>query len=361
MIGKKGSDLQPIGNSLGRVFSQIEAMREVHRKRIEAEALPGETFEQAEKRIMQREDTRPSNVSTVHEQMELAKTKSTVRKPPRGEKQRDFFVPCLYDVGGRDNRSVMDVAMFRLSKRDKRAGEMIRYELPDGYVEVSSGIHGMASVWDYDIVLMMISHLTEAMNLYREGKGEKPGRVFKPHVSDILKFARRGDGSRQVKEVEAALDRLRGTTIKTMRENGKFRTTESEGLIARYRVMSRTDTQKINFVEIEAPEWIYREITEGKRPEVLTVHPDYFLIDPGIGRFIYRLARRAAGKDAAKWSFKTLYERSGSTGSFKKFCQNLRRIIEADDLPEYVLCEEAGKEGPILSMTYRKTHFPLGT
>ncbi len=67
----------------------------------------------------------------------------------------------------------------------------------------------MASVWDYDIVLMMVSHLTEAMNRYREGKGGKPGRVFRLHVSDILRFARRGNGSSQVKGVEAALDRLR--------------------------------------------------------------------------------------------------------------------------------------------------------
>lgn len=355
MTSRKNDDLQPIGNSMNKTLEMILSMQERHRKRIEAGALPGETFEQAEKRIMERDDDAPSsNISTVHEQMEQARTQSLVRKPPRSEEQRDFFVPCLYDVGGRDNRSVMDVAMFRLSKRDKRAAEMIRYDLPDGYVEVSSGVHGMASVWDYDIVLMMISHLTEAMNLYREGKGEMPGRVFKPHVSDILKFARRGDGSRQVKEVEAALDRLRGTTIKTVRENGKFRTTEAEGLIARYRVLSRTDTQKINFVEIEAPDWIYREITEGTRPEVLTIHPDYFLIDPGIGRFLYRLARRAAGKDTAKWSFQTLYERSGSGGTLKKFTENLRKIIAADDLPEYALREEAGRAGPLLVMSYRK-------
>ena len=59
---------------------------------------------------------------------------------------------------------------------------MIRYDLPDGgYVEVSSGHYGMASVWDYDLVLMAISHLTESMNRYREGRGEKPGRVYKPN------------------------------------------------------------------------------------------------------------------------------------------------------------------------------------
>lgn len=311
-----------------------------------------------------------SNISTVHEQMarykEREKALSLVRTAPKGDDQADFFVPGLFDVGGRDTRSIMDVAPFRLSKRDKRAGEIIRHELPDGYVEVKAGPDGMASVWDYDIVLMMISHLTEAMNRWRDGKGEKPSRTFTPHVSEILKFARRGDGSRQVEELEAALDRLKGTTIKTVRDrqtvNGKtMREVEAEGLINSYRVVSRTDTRRISIVEIEAPKWIYREVVEGKRPEVLTVHPDYFLIDPGIGRFLYRLARRAAGKDTAKWSFQTIFERSGSAGTFKKFCQNLRRIVEANDLPEYELREDTGKDGPILTMTNRNVPPAQGT
>lgn len=302
-----------------------------------------------------------AGIEARRKRTEAAATKappSSVRKPPSGDKQADFFVPSLYDVGGRDNRSIMDVAVFRLSKSDKRAGEVIRYELPDGYVEVKAGPDGMASVWDYDIVLMMVSHLNEAANLWREGQADKPGRTFKPHVSDILKFARRGDGSRQVEEVERALDRLKGTTIKTVRErtgaNGhKMREVEAEGLISRYSVLSRTDTDRVSAVEIEAPQWIYQEIVGGKQPDVLTVHPDYFLIDPGIGRFVYRLARRAAGKGAAKWSFQTLYERSGSTGTFKKFRENLRKIITANDLPEYDLREESGQSGPQLVMTHR--------
>ena len=191
-----------------------------------------------------------------------------------------------------------------------------------------------------------------------KGRGDKPGRTFKPHVSDILKFARRGDGSRQVEEVEAALDRLKGTTVKTVRErtgaNGRtMRQTEAEGLISRYSVLSRTDSDRVSAVEIEAPQWIYQEIVGGKQPDVLTVHPDYFLIDPGIGRFVYRLARRAAGKGAAKWSFQTIYERSGSTGTFKEFCRILRKIIAANDLPEYDLREETGQSGPQLIMTSR--------
>ena len=367
MIGPKR-----LNDTLAQIEAGIEARR---RKRIEAAARPGETFEQTEERLRAEDAAREQEEAQAKAKARAAvlatsgepkpeetpakkAEPSSVRKPPFGDEQADFFVPSLYDVGGRDNRTVMDVAVFRLSKSNKRAGEMIRYELPDGFVEVTAGHYGMASVWDYDIVLMMVSHLTEAMNRYRDGKGEKPGRTFKPHVSDILKFARRGDGSRQVEEVEKALDRLKGTTIKTVRERTgedgrKMREVEAEGLISRYSVLARTDTGRVNAVEIEAPVWIYQEIVAGKQPDVLTVHPDYFLIEPGIGRFVYRLARRAAGKGVAKWSFQTIYERSGSTGTFSKFRENLRKIIKANDLPEYALREEPGQSGPQLVMTHR--------
>ncbi len=351
------------------------------RKRVEREARPGETWEQAALRLRDEDEQRDrkaraagagddnlqASLRRLGESIKRNNARqgaggqggpSNLRKPPADDVQADFFVPALYDVGTRDNRSMMDVAVFRLSKDKKRAGEVIRYDLPDGYVEVKAGPDGMASVLDYDIVLMLVSHMTEAMNRHREGRGEKPGRVFRPHVSDILKFCRKGDGTRQFEEVEAALARLQGTIIKSVREvprAGKraLREVESEGLISRHRVVSRTDTGKVASVEIEAPNWIYREVTEGKRPDVLTVHPDYFLIEPGIGRFVYRLARRAAGKSKAKWAFQTIYQRSGSTGTFKEFCRILRRIIAADDLPEYSLQEEAGQSGPQLVMQHR--------
>lgn len=291
---------------------------------------------------------------------------TVARHEARGEKQSrqydfdnlcsDFFVPGLYASGGRDSLVFMDVAIFRLSKRDKRAGEVIHYQLSDGFVEVKAGPDGMASIWDYDIVLMMASHLTESMNRYREGRGEKPGKTFRPRVSDILKFARRGSGTRQINEIEPALDRLRGTTIKTVRRKGAFRVAEAEGLIARYSVVSRTRSGRISSVEIGVPEWLYREVVENSNPDVLAVSSDYFLIKGGIERFIYRLARRAAGRGRAgnaKWSFQLLYERSGSEGTYAKFCFGLRGLIRTATLPDYKLEEEAGLSGPQLIMTYR--------
>lgn len=283
-------------------------------------------------------------------------------KPDRRKKaipavQGDFFTPLLYDVGARDNRGTMDVAVFRLSKKDKRANSVIRYELPDGFVEVSSGPYGMASVWDYDIVLMAVSHLTEAMNRYRDGKGEKPSQIFRPHIGDVLKFCRKDNGGNQKDAVAGALQRLQTTYVGIERTNmlrGEMRTvTEGENLIGPSKIISNAKTKKIEYIEIKLADWMYDEITKGTKPDVLTVHPDYFLRESGIGRFVYRLARKAAGKDSALWGFKTIYERSGSNGTLKEFNRLLRELIADNDLPEYSLAEEPGKEGPMLRMVHR--------
>lgn len=324
---------------------KIERLQQQHRQRMEAAALPGETIAQTEARL--RDDAKGGGEALP----------SSIRKPPVGDEQPDFFVPKLYDVGTKDSRSIMDVAVFRLSKRDKRAGEMIRYELPDGHVEVSAGAAGMASVWDYDLVLMAVSHLTESMNRYREGKGEKPGRVFRPHVADVLKFCRRADGGKQKDDLVETCIRLNTTHVAVQRtrkaKNGRTVTvSEGEALISRYKII-KSESGKPEYIEIELADWMFREITEGKNPDVLTVHPDYFLIDPGIGRFVYRLARRAAGREEARWLFRTIYERSGSAGEFKKFCFTVRKLIAANDLPEYDLAEESGQSGPLLVMRYR--------
>lgn len=325
------------------VRDALERLESSLLRRIEDEALPGEKMGRVSDRL---------KITSQDDQ-----AASSIRKPPKGDKQPDFFIPTLYDVGTRDSRGIMDVAVFRLSKKSRRASETIRYELHDGYVQVSSGPAGMASVWDYDLVLMAISHLTEAMNRYREGTGEMPGRVFHPHLADILKFCRRSHGGKQKDDLIGALLRLNTTHVAVERvkkgKNGDYKVSEGEPLISRYRVISNPTTGKPESVEIEVANWIYEEVTSGKTPDVLTVHPDYFLIDPGIGRFVYRLCRRVAGKTDAVWSFQKIFERSGSTGAFKEFCRILRKVIEANDLPEYDLKEAAGVAGPLLVMTAR--------
>ena len=286
---------------------------------------------------------------------QAVKATKAIKEP----QQPDFFVPMIYDIGTRDIRSLMDVAPFRLSKTKKRVNDIIRYELPDGEVIVSSGIYGMASVFDYDLVLMATSHLTEAMNRFRKGDGEKPSQVFRPHIGDVIKFTKKTEGGNQRGAVVGALERLSTTHVKIQRtrmiKDRMVVTDEGENLIGPYRTIANAKNGNIEYIEFKVADWLYKEITASVKPDILAVHPDYFESESGYIRFIYRLARKAAGKDMATWGFDLIYQRSGSDTTFKEFSRNLRKVIKENDVPEYDLSEEVGQRGPQLRMVYRKS------
>lgn len=270
--------------------------------------------------------------------------------------QRDFL-SAIFDVTGRDNRHIMDVAIFRLSKRGQRANDTIRYDLPNGYVEVSAGSNGMATVWDYDLVLMAVSNITEAMNRYRAGKGPFPSRTFRPHVGDVLKFCRKENGGTQRDSILASLKRLSTTLVMIQREvtvNGVEKVIDSgETLIGSFGTVANGKTKKLEYLEYTIPQWMFDQITTTATPEVLSVHQDYFLLESGMARFIYRVARLSAGSTHATWGFDLIRERSGSVGPQKEVNRMLRELIASNDLPEYDLAEVQGKNGPMLSMVYR--------
>lgn len=291
---------------------------------------------------------------------EKARKKSTMRQPPRDDTQGDLFIPWVCDAATKDDHSLMDVSPGRLSKNDPyKEGSKLRYELSDGFIEIAAGAYGMASIWDYDLVLMAMSQLAEAANQWRQGKAEKPSRKLTPLVSEILKFCRRDDGVKQYQDIEAALKRLVGTTVLIKRlvptKKGRLvEMTEGQPLINSFKMAAISEKGRLVRVEMEIGLWIYEQIVEAEKPGILTVNPDYFLITGGIGRFVYRLARKTANKGVSEYSFKTLYERSGSTGEQKNFNRYLRQLIEANDLPDYSLSERKGVDGPVLAMTYRK-------
>jgi plasmid replication initiation protein len=348
-----------------RLLERLDNAKMFYRDRINAAAYPGETFEQARARIVG--DDKPARssgreISIASENLSAFMAEKVAQWSRAGKSrenlQPESIVPTDGNTSIRDSRSIMDVAVYRLSKRDNRAGEKICYKLSDGYVEITAGSYGMATIWDYDIVIMMISYLTRAMNRYREQKCSKPGRMFRPHITDILKFLCRSNGGKQNKDLLEALLRLNTTSVFIKRsikgKNGRALTViEGEPLISRYQVILNSEG-KPEYVEIEMAHWMYREVMDGHNPDVLSVHSDYFFISQGIGRFIYRLARRSAGYRTAKWGFETIYERSGSVGAYREFCRILRSIIKANELPEYHLMEIVGHSGPQLVMTNRK-------
>lgn len=285
-----------------------------------------------------------------------------LRGAPDDDGQLSLFVPAIYDAPIKDDLNLMDVAPFSLSRHSRHAA--IRYELNDCVITVDgSAEHGLATVFDYDIFLHMMSYLAEEARRYHheESKGlrpEAPSRVYRPTASHILKFCRRSNGGKQYKNLEAALDRLAGTRVKVVPlHRGKRREIVNVPLIDKYRVVSQTSTGYIDGVEIYIPSWVYDSVVREKgAPQILTLNPDYFLISLGLGRMVYRLARRAAGRGEARYSIAELHKRSGSPQGLPQFTQMLKQLVthsEAVQFPDYDLSLVEGKRGPLLWMRYR--------
>jgi plasmid replication initiation protein len=300
-----------------------------------------------------------------------AQPRKIVRDAPEDEAQLLFWVPAVFDAPIKDDMNLMDIAPFALSKT---TGEgIIRYELKDSIITIEGGAQvGLATAYDYDIVINMISHLAEAVRQFRilDKKGLRPSlpsRVYRPAASEILKFCRRELGGKQYLDLERALDRLQATRVKiTNLTGGKrretHRETQSFPLIGRYKVVSRTSQDRIDQIEIEVPEWVYEGIVkpDGK-PSILTLNADYFLITRPIAKFIYRLARKAAGEGEAFYSLPEVHKRSGSKLPLHKFRQAVEEIVSGanlDPLPDYDLILEPGTRAPVLRMRHRKRALP---
>lgn len=285
-----------------------------------------------------------------------------LREAPNDDSQFSLFVPTIYDAPVKDDVNLMDVAPFSISKN--RRATMIRYELKDSIITVDgSAEHGLATVFDYDIFLHMVSYLAEEARRYHlnAGKGLRPtlpARVYKPHASHILKFCRRSSGGQQYKSLEAALDRLAGTRIKSVPlHGGKRREVVNVPLIDKYRIVSETSNGNIDEIEIYIPTWVYDMVVREKgAPQILTLNPDYFLISQGLGRMVYRLARRAAAKAEARYSIEEVHKRSGSPQALPQFSQMLRQLVTSTKMfpfPDYDLDLVDGQSGQLLRMRYR--------
>ena len=288
--------------------------------------------------------------------------KRTLRPATTDEAQLMFFSPSVYDAPIKDDVNLMDVAPFALGKKIRTG--VITYELKDCLITIEGGAEvGIATVFDYDIFLNMVSHLAEEVRRFRieTSKGLRPTlppKIYRPNVAHILKFSHRQSGGRQYEEVEEALRRLAKTSITiTNLAGGKRRQVDTRPLLGEYRIISKTKTGKIDQIEIHIPDWVYLSVVRAEKTlPLLTMNADYFLISSGLGQFIYRLARKAAGKNEARYTARDLHKRSGSPQEYRFFLRDLKEFVtrtQAFPMPDYDLAMTDGRDGPVVLMKRR--------
>jgi plasmid replication initiation protein len=247
--------------------------------------------------------------------------------------QLDFFVAYGGDVPLRDDREAMSLPLVSLGK--KKRVTPIEWHSPDGtaWVQVScSSVTGMATIYDLDVILWAVSQLNDAIE---RGQLTSPTLSFHPY--DCLKGIRRTTSGTDYERLRAALSRLAGTLIRTnVRVPGKKRHVEFHWIEGWSEEVDEATGQSKG-MKIVLPQWLYNAVV--KERTVLAVSPEYFELTSGLARWLYRIARRHAGKQPQGWRFSMqhLWERSGTNRKLKQFAHDVRKVVKEDPLPEYHL------------------------
>jgi plasmid replication initiation protein len=261
------------------------------------------------------------------------------RSSERG--QLDLFRALPGDFAPRDAQDLMAYPFFSLSKShrvapiDFAAGNVaIRVEaVPD---------HGMATIWDADILIWAASQIVEARDA-----GLRTSRLMAATPYEILTFIGRGTSMRDYQRLKAALDRLQSTTVSTTIRQ------PAEGRRHRFSWINewqeRTNrTGRPDGIELIVPDWFYRAVLDDAL--VLTIDRAYFGLTGGLDRWLYRIVRKHGGRQRRGWRFdlRHLHQKSGSLSPFKRFAFELRDIVRRQPLPGYVLALEVEVGGRVL-------------
>lgn len=254
------------------------------------------------------------------------------RRDPRPE--FDLFIPVVGDLPLKDQRETMERPFFSLQKRKRL--KPIEYQSPDGdtWVKVEAmPAYGMATIWDADILIWAASTLNR---MKEKGINDLP-RTLHTTAYDLLRAIKRPTGGQNYQELQAALQRLQTTSISTSIRTTKRRRKAGFNWLDKWEVEGDPETEQARGISITLSDWVYEGIVNER--SLLTMHPDYFLLTGGLERAIYRIARKHAGSQRDGWTCRVevLREKTGSDALPKEFNRMLRRIVQANDLPEYTV------------------------
>jgi plasmid replication initiation protein len=270
--------------------------------------------------------------------------------------QLELFRALPRDLAPRDAQDLMAYPFFSLAKSPRIAP--IDYRAGDVAIRVEAvPEHGMATIWDADILIWAASQIVEARDA-----GFRTSRLMAATPYEILTFIGRGTGARDYRRLKAALDRLQSTTVATtlrqppLNPRARQDTAAPEAPARRMHRFSwinewteRADARgKPDGIELIVPDWFYTAVLDDAL--VLTIDRAYFALTGGLDRWLYRLVRKHGGRQPRGWrfDFRHLHLKSGSLSPFKRFAFELRDIIKRQPLPGYILCLELEANGRTL-------------
>ena len=242
----------------------------------------------------------------------------------------DPFEALTGEIRPRDQRDLMERPFFSLAKAKRTAP--ILYQAGDTQVQVYAvPEHGLATIWDADVLIWAGSQIVEALD-----RGLATSRFFRFTPYQLLTAVGRSTGNRDYQLLKGALARLQSTVIQTTLRQGEHWRRQQFSWINEWEELT-TATGRCEGMEFVLPDWFYRGVLD--RRLVLTIDPAYFRLTGGIERWLYRVARKHAGRQAQGWRFELrhLHAKSASQARFSDFALDVRRLVGRQPLPGYVL------------------------
>jgi len=224
----------------------------------------------------------------------------------------------------------MSRCWFSLDKRINT--DPIHHQIGDDWVRVSSGKPGLASIFDNDVLLFIITQYMSALN-----RGVEPkdlGRRFQFTAYEYFAFVgKKHIGGRDYAELWKKLERLHHTFVETNIRTGKRKTQHSFNWLSE--IEQRIEGGKHRGFEVSVPSWVHDSVINKKL--VLTLDPGYFQLTSGVQRFLYLFGRKSAGNQIGGWteSLLSLHRKSGSKSSLYRFRVNLERAIKDGRILDY--------------------------
>jgi plasmid replication initiation protein len=266
--------------------------------------------------------------------------------------QFDLFLPNIVDLKFRDQKDTMERPFFSLSKSKRM--KPIEYQNESDGVFVTVQPHqdfGMATIWDADILIWAASVLSDLKN---KGVNDIPRELkFQPH--DLLKAIGRSTGGTDYTKLRDALERLKSTIITTNIRTRRGQKHMMFSWIDQWEDLVDASTKESRGLTLTLSDWFYRGVMEDGG--VLAIDRVYFSISGGRERWLYRVARKHAGGNGADGftiAMRTMFEKSGAEGTYRRFKFEMQRIAARNDLPGFSLTLGQGSDGePTMHMVRR--------
>jgi plasmid replication initiation protein len=232
----------------------------------------------------------------------------------------------------KNDRNLMVYNWFSLT-RDKQT-ELPVYDDGRVRIEVTGTKHGVATIWDKEILIYLGSIIQDKIN-----RGDLPSPIVSFTAHDLFRVTGTKAAGTAYDRLEDGLRRLKGTMISTNLETGGEGESGGFGWINDYKIQyrrGRGGEKVMKAIQVELSGWLYRAIVKDAR--MLTYDPQYFELGP-IEKRLYEIARAHCGQqNGFKMNIEKLRLRVGTTQELRFFKSDLVKISKRrQPLPEFGL------------------------